>query len=291
MRYDIRLTLGCSYGAPSDHARMVARILPSSIPGRQTVVSRLLGVLPRPSECRETTDFFGNAMTVMAFHAPIEQVELTLTAQVEQLPPRPGLDLSPDLPGLAAEIGAQRSLGPTSPLHHVGPSTRIMADPAIAAFARDMARPGMTALQVVTAVGEALHAHMRFDTGATDVDTPPSEAFANRHGVCQDFSQVMIAALRSLGIPAGYVSGFLRTVPPEGQPRLEGADAMHAWVSAWCGTELGWIEYDPTNACLVGADHVVVARGRDYSDASPIKGALRTSGGQHCHHEVDVIPL
>ncbi len=291
MRYDIRLTLGCSYGAMSDHARMVARILPSSVPGRQTVLSRLLSVYPGPSECRHTTDFFGNTMTVLAFHSPIDQVELTLSASAERLATPPGLDLSPDLSGLAVEVAAHRSLGPLAPLHYLGASPRIPPEPTIASFARDLTGNGMTTLQTVTAVGEALHREMRFEAGATDVDTPPAEAFGNRHGVCQDFAQVMISALRSLGIPAGYVSGFLRTVPPPGQTRLEGADAMHAWVSAWCGAELGWIEYDPTNACIVGLDHIVVAYGRDYSDVSPVKGALRTSGGQNCHHTVDVTPL
>ena len=92
-------------------------------------------------------------------------------------------------------------------------------------------------------------------------------------------------------MPAGYVSGFLRTEPPKGKPRLEGADAMHAWVQAWCGSEAGWIEFDPTNALLVGQDHIVVARGRDYSDVAPVKGVLWTSGDQKTEQSVDVIPL
>ncbi len=132
---------------------------------------------------------------------------------------------------------------------------------------------------------------MSYDPDATEVDTPMADAFMARHGVCQDFSHIMISGLRSLGIPAGYVSGFLRTMPPPGKPRLEGADAMHAWVRAWCGADAGWIEYDPTNAISAGQDHIVVARGRDYSDVSPIKGVLRASGRQHTDLSVDVIPL
>ena len=132
---------------------------------------------------------------------------------------------------------------------------------------------------------------MKFDPKATTVDTPATEAFAKRHGVCQDFSHIMIACLRGIGIPAGYVSGFLRTLPPPGKPRLEGADAMHAWVRAWCGPEAGWIEFDPTNDKLAGEDHIVVAYGRDYSDVSPIKGTMRISGGQKSKQAVDVIPL
>jgi transglutaminase-like putative cysteine protease len=101
----------------------------------------------------------------------------------------------------------------------------------------------------------------------------------------------MIACLRGIGIPAGYVSGFLRTTPPPGQPRLEGADAMHAWVRAWCGMETGWVEVDPTNALMVANDHIVIARGRDYADVAPVKGVLRTAGSQTTEQAVDVVAL
>jgi transglutaminase-like putative cysteine protease len=101
----------------------------------------------------------------------------------------------------------------------------------------------------------------------------------------------MIAGLRGIGIPAGYVSGFLRTRPPPGKQRLAGADAMHAWVQAWCGSKVGWVAYDPTNRTFAGVDHVVVAIGRDYEDVAPIAGVLRTSGRQRTSQAVDVVPL
>lgn len=291
MRYDIRLEIGYIYGSLSDHARTLVRVLPSDVPGKQIVTRRLLEVDPVPSEQRESTDFFGNTMTALAFHRPIDRIDVTLTAQAERLPPPSSLDLSPDLHGLAHEISQQKSLEAKAPHHYLGPSTRVAEDPSITAFAMDQTAGGMTAMQIVEAVGRALHDEMRFDAEATDVDTPPSVAFANRHGVCQDFSHVMIGCLRALGIPAGYVSGFLRTIPPPGQQRLEGADAMHAWVAAWCGVETGWIEFDPTNACSAGLDHIIVAYGRDYADVAPIKGVLRTSGAQDSHQAVDVVPL
>ncbi|MHA3977483.1 transglutaminase family protein [Halovulum sp. GXIMD14794] len=290
MRYDVKLSIAYDYGAPSDHARTLVRLLPCDLPGRQVVSARQLTVDPLPGERHDSTDFFGNLMTALAFHAPIDRIELLLTAKAERLAPAASLDLSPGLAGLGAEIAQHRGLGAAAPHHFLPASVRVPQDAAIAEFARAVSAPGMTAMQIVQAVGVALHGEMSFDAEATDVHTPISDAFANRHGVCQDFSHIMIAALRALGVPAGYVSGFLRTLPPPGQPRLAGADAMHAWVTAWCGSETGWIEYDPTNACLVGQDHISVAYGRDYADVAPVKGVLRTSGVQHSQHSVDIVP-
>jgi transglutaminase-like putative cysteine protease len=132
---------------------------------------------------------------------------------------------------------------------------------------------------------------MTFDADATHVDTPVAEAFAARRGVCQDYAQIMLAGLRGLGVPAAYVSGFLRTVPPPGRPRLVGADAMHAWVRVWTGRDSGWMDYDPTNACTVGADHVEVGAGRDYADCAPVTGVLRLDGSQSTGHSVDMEPV
>jgi transglutaminase-like putative cysteine protease len=230
-------------------------------------------------------------MCVLAFHDPIDRIEFSLGARVERMSPDSSLDLSPGLGALGAEVNDCRSLDRRAPHHFLGTSKRVGHEPEIAAFAAGVQDRSLTVRRMVEAVSSAVHGEMRFDPEATDVDTPPGEAFANRHGVCQDFSHVMIAALRSLGIPAGYVSGFLRTVPPPGQPRLEGADAMHAWVSAWCGAEAGWIEVDPTNDCVVGTDHIAVAHGRDYADIAPVKGVLRTSGLQTSNQSVDVEPI
>ncbi len=214
-----------------------------------------------------------------------------LTARVERWAEAPPLDLSPERGRLLREIRQCLDLGPLSPHHFLGAAPYTGAVAEIAAFARAAAGSGATALETVTMLGTALHAEMRFIAGATEVDTPAEEAFRARHGVCQDFSHIMIIGLRALGVPAGYVSGLLRTEPPPGQPRLEGADAMHAWVRAWCGQEMGWVEYDPTNAMPAGEDHVTVALGRDYADVAPVKGALRVSGAQTSQHAVDLIPV
>ena len=291
MRYDIRLTIEYAYAAPSDHARNLLRLLPSDIAGTQRVTSRLLSAEPMPDERRDCLDFFGNATTSVAWHQPIDAVTLTLRASVERFAPRPMLDLSPPLAALTQEIGEVQSLASDAPHHFLGASPRITPQDEITAFARGCLKPGFSALESVTQIGRALHREMRFDAEATTVDTTPAEAFAARHGVCQDFAQVMIAALRGIGIPAGYVSGFLRTFPPPGQPRLEGADAMHAWVCAWVGHDMGWVEFDPTNDQFAGLDYITVATGRDYSDVAPVRGVMRTAGAHETRQAVDVVPL
>jgi transglutaminase-like putative cysteine protease len=130
-----------------------------------------------------------------------------------------------------------------------------------------------------------------YEIGATNVTTPPSTAFKQRRGVCQDFAHIMISGLRGIGLPAAYVSGYLRTVPKEGKAKLEGADAMHAWIMVWCGKAVGWCGFDPTNAILIGDDHVTLAVGRDYSDIAPIAGVVFGSGDQQIKVAVDVIPV
>lgn len=291
MNYDIRLTIGYTYGGPSEHARTLVRLMPSDLIGRQDISTKILDIDPIPTERRDITDFFGNVATILAYNQPIDHIEFNLRARATRWAPFASLDLSPNLVGLAEDLLDVRSVAPFSPHHYVVSSPRIPRDDAIEDFAASVAKSVQTTRQIVTAIGLALHSEMKFDPVATNVDTVPGEAFANRHGVCQDFSHVMIAALRSLGVPALYVSGFLRTIPPAGQARLEGADAMHAWVSAWCGAEMGWVEFDPTNACFVGLDHIAVAYGRDYSDVSPVKGTLRTSGDQTSFQQVDIEPV
>lgn len=299
MLYDIKVTLGMGFLQPSDHVRNLLRILPADLPGRQRRLEARLQATPAPDERADREDFFGNTVTEMAWHRPVKDLTVTMTARVERLASPPRLDLSPALGSLGGQIADATPAGPLSPHHFLGHSERVQPLPIMTDYARQAlaeaqgGAPGgaLTTLDAVRAVGRALHKDMRFDAGATDVNTPPLEAFEARHGVCQDFSHVMIACLRGLGIPAAYVSGYLRTLPPEGMARLEGADAMHAWVGAWCGRDIGWIGFDPTNDMIAGNDHVIVGLGRDYSDMSPIRGAHRSSGAQASNLQVDMVPV
>jgi transglutaminase-like putative cysteine protease len=289
--YDIKLLITYQYASPAEGGRHVACVVPLDDGVMQTVQSASLRIDPPPAEQLDRLDFFGNSLTEFSFRGPHDGVTLALEARVTRGDLWQPTVSSLSIGGLRGELAECREVGPDSPLHFVQPSSRVPQNAGMTAFAKAQLRPGMRVSDVVRVVGNALHQHMRFDPEATTVATPAAEAFAKRRGVCQDFSHIMIACLRGIGVPAGYVSGFLRTTPPLGKPRLEGADAMHAWVRAWCGRAAGWIEFDPTNNCGAGRDHIVVARGRDYSDVAPIRGAMRISGSQKSSQRVDVIPL
>jgi transglutaminase-like putative cysteine protease len=205
-----------------------------------------------------------------------------------EAPPAP--ETTPPWEEARAAAFASASLAPDSPAHFLFPSRFVPRhQPAVdyAAASFPSRRPILDgAIELMRRIRD----DFRYDSRATVVSTPLDEAFEKRHGVCQDFAHVMIAGMRGLGLPAAYVSGYLRTIPPEGQPRLEGADASHAWCAIWCGAAVGWIGLDPTNASLIGDDHVVLARGRDYADISPVAGIVLASGDQKVSVEVDVVP-
>lgn len=289
--YEISARIRYDYDPPASPGRTLLRLMPADLPGRQRLIAGQIAASPAPAERQDRMDFWGNRVTEVAFRAPASTASFTLRARVERLWDGVPTDQSVALGRLEDEIAAATTLGPGSPHHFLGPSARIPASGPIAAFVRTAVGRARTTRRAVEAAGHALHVAMAFDATATTVDTPPDEAFRLRRGVCQDLAQVMIAGLRGLGVPAAYVSGFLRTTPLPGQPRLEGADAMHAWVRAWCGGTAGWTEYDPTNACFAGPDHIVVAYGRDYDDVAPVQGVLRTSGGQTSSQSVDTRPL
>jgi len=291
MLYDIKLTIDYAFETPAAGGRQILRVMPLAIEGRQRLIAGRIQVEPEPAMRLDRDDFFGNRLSELAFAEPHSKIVITLNTRVEVTGGAEPRSMSPDLPGLVAALEAETDLGPRSPLHFLAASPYAQPDSVIADWAQNACQSGWKTVDIVAGLGLALHQEMRFDADATTVDTPASEAFAARHGVCQDFTHIMIVALRSLGIPSGYVSGYLRTLPPPGQERLEGADAMHAWVSAWCGPDAGWVEYDPTNAVFAGTDHIVVAYGRDYADLAPVRGAMRIAGGQTSNQSVDVAPV
>ncbi|MFZ4686675.1 MAG: transglutaminase family protein [Hyphomonadaceae bacterium] len=291
MLYDVGLLIHYKYTTPAAGGRHVLYMTPANLDGQRAITS-LLDITPAPDERSARTDFYGNTVVEVAFHTPHSEVAFRLRARVERNAPPAGEDRSGSRVQLAAALRDVRSLEGDSPHHFLANSSRVRAQKMFRDYAlAQIDAESMTTLEFVETIGGAINRDMAFEPGSTQVDTPPEEAFVRRRGVCQDFTHIMIACLRSIGVPAAYVSGFLRTIPPKGQPRLEGADAMHAWVRAWCGPKMGWVDYDPTNGVRVGDQHIVVACGRDYGDVAPVRGVVRTSGDQNSKQAVDVAPL
>jgi transglutaminase-like putative cysteine protease len=290
MHYDIRLTLHYDYDGWAGGGRHQVRVMPQTIPGVQRVIAASLSFSPEPAERSDFSDFFGNHAASIAYRDAHETLDVKMSARVAVKRPEPGLDVSPTVPALREAIRQVLSLAPDAPHHFLASSDQAGIDPAITAYAAESLASG-SVLAVANHLCHRLHEEFAYDNEATTVATHAADAFRLKRGVCQDFSHVMIAGLRGIGIPAGYVSGFLRTIPPQGKERLEGADAMHAWVKVWCGREMGWQEFDPTNAMRAGNDHITVGHGRDYSDVAPIVGRLKTTGGQVGDQSVDVVPV
>src|SRR5215468_2883035 len=290
MIYDVRQTTTYTYETAVTRARHVLRLLPVAR-DRQSVIAAMLDVAPTPVSRREATDFFRNWTTVTELEEPHETLTVKLTARVSiaaaaQVDP----DASPSWESVRTQTYASEDMSPGSPVHFVYSSRRVSLDPKIRDYARESFAPGRPVLAGAVELMQRIKNDFAYEVGATTVTTTPSVAFALRRGVCQDFAHIMIAGLRGFGLPAAYVSGFLRTVPRPGAVRLAGADAMHAWVMVWCGAA-GWCGLDPTNALIASEDHVVLAIGRDYADVAPIDGVVLASGEQRLTTAVDVIPI
>jgi transglutaminase-like putative cysteine protease len=290
MIYDVRQTSTYVYETAVTRARRVLRQLPVAR-DRQHVTAAVLDIDPVPVSRRETTDFFHNWTTVVELDEPHETLTVKLAARVSvAAAPPTNPDTSSPWESVRVDTYATADISPGSPIHFIHPSRQVSLGPAIRDYARESFPPGRPMFAGAVELMRRIKNDFTYEPGATTVTTTPSAAFALRRGVCQDFAHIMIAGLRGLGLPAGYVSGFLRTVPPPGGARLAGADAMHAWVLVWCGAA-GWQGLDPTNALIASEDHVVLAIGRDYADVAPIDGVMLASGRQRLTTAVDVIPI
>lgn len=291
MLYDIRHINTYSYNSAVPFARCVLRMFPRTEAG-QRVLSSALTVTPRTSERRTSICFFGNQVSTITIDQPHRALTVSIISRVEVLQPVMGsFDLSLPWETVRDEAADGAGLEPDSPVHFLFQSRLVPIEPAVVAYAAKSFPPDRLTLDGARDLMARMKKDFAYDPKATVVSTPLAHAFEHRHGVCQDFAHIMISGLRGLGLPAAYVSGYLRTIPPPGQKRLQGADATHAWVSIWCGEGLGWVGLDPTNNIIAANDHIIVARGRDYADVSPIDGVIIGSGGQSIDVKVDVEPL
>jgi transglutaminase-like putative cysteine protease len=291
MRYRVEHVTRVEYKAQARMARFNLRLQPACWPG-QEVDGFELAVDPQPSSSAGREGQFPFHVTELGVEQPFDRLEIRV--RFDATAEEPMLDLvSPDpaIREVASAAMLSDDLGPWSPVHYVYPSQLLPGTPAIEDWAAEHLPPHAPAFASGLALTNLIKAEFKYDGDATEADTPVAQAFRIRRGVCQDFAHVLIEAFRSAGLPAAYVSGYLRTIPPPGKPRLVGVDAMHAWVALWCGPQRGWIGLDPTNGCVAGSGHIVTGMGRDYADVSPIDGIFVGGGSQKIESVVDVIPL
>ena len=290
MIYDIRQTTTCDYASPVAHARHVLRLTP--VPrDSQRVQLAALQILPEPRHRREGLDFFGNRLTWIDIEEPHDMLTVKLAARVaidEAAEPAPRS--TPPWEDVRELAFAAGDIGPLSPAHFLFPSRMVSLDPEIRDYVRVSFPSRRPILDAAIELIRRLKTDITYEIGATTVTTMPPMSFALRRGVCQDFAHIMISGLRGIGLPAAYVSGYLRSAPRTDTARLQGSEAMHAWVLLWCGPAASWIGLDPTNAILAKDDHVTLAVGRDYTDVAPVDGVILGSGGQRMEVSVSVTP-
>jgi transglutaminase-like putative cysteine protease len=279
MNYHITHRTLYEYAAPVSVSHHVARLEPRAT-ATQARESYTLQIFPEPSLRKARTDYFGNQLCFFAIQEIHTKLEIITSSRVTVQPGRPGQNDSTAAWESVAEMFRDPVLPEVvEPYQFVFDSPQVRASLELAGYARESFAGGTPLVAGVRDLTRRIFEDFKFDPKATTVATPLEEVWEKRRGVCQDFAHLGIACLRSLGLPARYVSGYLRTRPPEGKPRLAGADASHAWFSIFSpGT--GWVDFDPTNNVQPAGEHITVAYGRDYGDVSPVAGIL-TGGGKH----------
>jgi transglutaminase-like putative cysteine protease len=288
--YSLRHTTRYEYDLPVVHAHHLARLRPRPL-NHQKVVSSELVIKPGTSSLTETVDYFGNitdALEVAETHAVFEVTSqstvTTLPNALSEEPPEGFIRWEEAALALddADLYLREAELRYDSPLVRVH---QVFKDYAAATFT-----PGRDLVQCVVELNRRIHEDFKYEPAATDISTPLGQVMRERRGVCQDFAHVAVACLRSVGLAARYVSGYLETIPPPGKARLVGADASHAWAAAFVPGQ-GWLNFDPTNDVLPSERHIWAAWGRDFSDVSPLKGVVLGGGAHRLTVGVDVAPM
>lgn len=290
MLYQVSHQTTYVYTDPVSLCHNLLHLRPREAP-RQVCRRHALAVEPEPATMHERLDYFGNPVTVFAIQQPHRRLSLTASHRIDVQPAEPiHLQETVSWEQTRELLRSDRSPGVLEAYQYVFSSPYIPRTDALADYASPSFPPGQPILVGAMDLMRRVHREFRYDPKATTLATAVEEVLKRREGVCQDFAHLSIGCLRSLGLAARYVSGYLMTRPPAGRPRLVGADASHAWLSVYC-PDVGWVDFDPTNNLMPSEQHLTLAWGRDYDDVSPVKGVILGGGSHHLSVTVDVVPL
>jgi transglutaminase-like putative cysteine protease len=256
---------------------------------KQICTNFKIEIEPKPAKIYSRTDYFGNVQHYFSLHESHKSLKVLVSSEIEVINNPVESYNTITCEEAREKFKTDQALKVAVLLYQL-PSQYISWDKEIVAFAETCLISNASLFEGILNLIKKIFTEFQFKSGATNVNTPLKTVLRERKGVCQDFSHLAIACLRSLGIPARYVSGYIETLPPKGKPKLEGSDASHAWISVYI-PEMGWCEFDPTNNMIPQQRHIITAYGRDFADVSPLKGIIFSSGDHKVKVEVDVIPV
>jgi transglutaminase-like putative cysteine protease len=291
MQYAVKHVTWYAYTEPVPNSHNLVHLVPREMP-RQTCREHSLNVEPTPTALTRRRDYFGNQAEYFAVRGAIMGLKVTAesTVEVEAAPDYESME-SPTWESLVNGHAESYDRETLEILQFTFASPRIRLFPEMYRYAAASFPARRPILQAIRDLTRRIHADFKFDSRATTVNTPLDQLLQLRRGVCQDFAHLALGCVRSMGLAARYVSGYICTEPPPGQARLVGADASHAWASAYCGPELGWVDFDPTNDVFASDEHIAIGWGRDYGDICPIQGVFVGGGDHTMGVSVDVVPV
>lgn len=289
MKYSISHTTAYDYSEPASLSQNELLLTPRGSVFQQ-VAEHMLSIEPTPQYRHRRTDYFGNAVEVFMIQHPHNELAVTAKSIVEtHSRAKPAGETTLSWESAAARLAGKWHPADFEALPFLFPSPLITVSPEVAAYAKISFSPGTPLLVGTVDLMQRIYSEFSYDKTASTVDTTVEQVLAGRKGVCQDFAHLAISCLRSLGLAARYVSGYLETIPAPGKPRMIGSAASHAWVSVFL-PDHGWIDFDPTNNLLVDESHITIAWGRDYGDVAPVKGVVMGGGHHRLTVKVDVAP-
>ncbi len=288
MKYRIDHKTVYKYVAPVVQSHHILHLTPRSVT-HQSISGHSLMIDPAPVSRKDFVDYNGNPVSIVTIEKEHSNLQFVAHSELELTVKK--VDVSTPSPAWESIVTSAESSNNLEVLKYSCSSRHTKPDQEVFDYAQGAFAPNQPVLEAVLGLTQRIFNEFVFDNTATDISTPISRVLEIKRGVCQDFAHLQTACLRTLGIPARYVSGYILTHPPEGMKKLAGTDASHAWVSAWCGEELGWVDFDPTNNMIPYDEHITFSYGMDFDDVSPISGVLIGGGDHSVSVAVDVVPL